>query len=78
MREIETRTTASGVLPDSILFVSTCPECRREQAQKYSRAALRRLIGRAHPIEAYCAMCDGYWSLTILERAGLSAELAAS
>jgi len=78
MRQTETRTAANDRPHDCILFVSSCPRCSREQAQSYGRADLRRLISRAHPIEGYCVMCDGYWSLSVPERASLMAELAPS
>jgi hypothetical protein len=76
MGKVQTPTTANGGSPHSILFVSTCPKCKRELPQRYNRAVLRRLISRALPVEGYCVMCDGYWSLTVLERASLMAALA--
>ena len=68
----------NGRSRDSVLFVSKCPTCMRDQAQGYSRGDLRRLMGRGHPVEAYCMMCDEYWPLSPPERASLMAELAPS
>jgi arsenate reductase len=50
-------------------FVATCPTCGHEQLQNaFTRAALERLINRGYPIEAYCTVCDEFWTVGIQER----------
>ena len=51
-------------------LTSNCPRCTREQHQRgFPRAVLSRLLDRGYPIEAYCMMCDQFWSLGPRERA---------
>ena len=52
----------------SIVFVSTCPSCRREQPQDaFSVADLLRLLSGGYPIEAYCVPCDAFWPIDLKE-----------
>lgn len=59
---------------ESIPFVSTCPNCRQPQPHKFSRAALLRLLNGGYPIEAYCAMCDEFWSISRAERVAITMQ----
>jgi hypothetical protein len=59
-----------------IPIVSICPGCGHEQAQWYSHLALTTLLGRGHPVEAYCVMCDMFWKLTAHELDNLAEKLA--
>jgi hypothetical protein len=53
----------------TIIFVSTCPTCEREQPQDaFSVPDLLRLINGGYPIEAYCVPCDKFWSISVQER----------
>jgi hypothetical protein len=70
------RTSAASVLIDSARFSSVCPTCNDIRSQLgYTARTLSRLLGRNQPIEAYCAICNGFWSISAGERARLSAEL---
>ena len=63
-----TESVTLGPIP----FTSTCPRCTREQHQRgFPRATLSRLLARGYPIEAYCVMCDQFWSISPRERAML-------
>ena len=66
---------AHGTIPARIPFLSTCPKCKHNQVQWYTRGALRRLLNGDHPVEAYCVPCDEYWSTSAHERAGLAIAL---
>ena len=58
-------------------FTSTCPRCTREQHQRgFPRMVLSRLLDKGSPIEAYCVMCDQFWSISPRERALLRGALA--
>ena len=76
------RGSITGVGADSLThgpipFTSKCPRCTREQHQRgFPRAALRRLLDKGHPIEAYCVMCDQFWSISARERAALAEDAA--
>ena len=62
-----------------IVFVSTCPSCRREQPQDaFSVADLQRLLSGGYPIEAYCVPCDGFWAIDLKERVALGEAVAAA
>jgi hypothetical protein len=61
----------------SIPFASTCPRCRVQRSQRISRMALRRLLERGHPIEAFCEVCDEYWPIYPAERAKIARDIAA-
>jgi hypothetical protein len=59
-----------------IPFTSTCPRCTREQHQRgLSHAALRGLLDKGYPIQAYCVMCDQFWPISARERAMLRGAL---
>ena len=50
-------------------FVATCPTCGREELQNaFTRAALARLLNGGYPIEAYCSVCDEFWTVGIQKR----------
>jgi len=68
-----TESLAHGPIP----FTSTCPRCTREQHQRgLSHAALRRLLDKGYPIEAYRVTCDQFWSISARERAVLGGALS--
>jgi hypothetical protein len=70
------RTSAASVLIDSTRFSSVCPTCNDSRSQLgYTARTLSRLLGRNRPIEAYCVICNGFWSISAEERARLAAEL---
>jgi len=39
------------------------------------RATLLRLLKGGHPIEAYCAACGEFWTVSRRERAAIAGEL---
>jgi hypothetical protein len=64
-------------MTQAIVFVSTCPSCKREQPQDaFSVADLLRLLNGGHPIEAYCVPCDKFWSISVQERVELGEAVA--
>jgi hypothetical protein len=70
------RTSAASVLLASARFSSVCPTCNDSRSQLgYTARTLSRLLGRNRPIEAYCVICNGFWSICAEERARLAAEL---
>jgi hypothetical protein len=61
----------------AIVFVSTCPSCKREQPQDaFTVADLVRLLNGGYPIEAYCVPCDRFWSIRVQERVTLGQAVA--
>jgi hypothetical protein len=70
-------TGTESLTGEPIPFTSTCPRCTREQHQRgFARAALRRLLDKGYPIEAYCVMCDQFWAVGPGERATLRGALS--
>jgi hypothetical protein len=65
-----------GVSMGAILFASECPGCKDAQPQEYSVASLARLLNGGHPIEAYCAACQGFWIISCQKRAELAEAVA--
>ena len=62
---------------ERVPFTSTCPRCTREQHQRgFPRTVLSRLLDKGYPIEAYCVMCDQFWSISPRERALLRGALS--
>jgi len=60
-------------LPDSLGFMSTCPNCNDARAQQiYGLRILVRSLVDNQPIEAYCAVCKEFWPITANERAELA------
>jgi hypothetical protein len=60
-------------------FVSMCPTCAQIQPQPgYDRNSLLRLLRGGYPLEAYCSICDEFWSISAKERAALVAVAVAS
>jgi arsenate reductase len=50
-------------------FVATCPTCGRTQLQNaFTVPDLERLLSGGYPIEAYCRICDEFWTIGIEER----------
>lgn len=55
-----------------IPFMSRCPKCGDRQLQEgYTHRMLRRLLNTNSSIEAYCAGCNEFWSISDLERDGI-------
>src|SRR6516225_5666831 len=68
------RTKSNGRTIGSIPFASTCPSCAQVRPQRgYDKNSLVRLLNRGYPVEAYCAVCDEFWSIGLKERAVLVA-----
>jgi hypothetical protein len=64
-------------MTQDIVFVSTCPSCKREQPQDaFTVAELVRLLNGGYPIEAYCVPCDKFWSIGVQERVALGEAVA--
>jgi hypothetical protein len=62
----------------NVAFESMCPKCAQVQPQRgFDRNSLLRLLSRGYPVEAYCAMCDEFWSISAKERAVLVAAAVA-
>jgi hypothetical protein len=60
-------------------FSATCPHCKREQLQEgYTLADLMRLLYGGYPVEAYCALCDEFWIVSIQKRVELGEFVAAA
>ena len=60
-------------LPDSLGFMSTCPNCKDVRSQQiYGFRTLVRFLVDNQPIEAYCAVCKEFWPITANERAELA------
>ena len=58
----------------NVPFESMCPNCAQIQPQRgFDRNSLLRLLSSGYPVEAYCATCDGFWSISPTERAALVA-----
>lgn len=61
----------------TIVFVSTCPSCKREQPQDaFTVADLVRLLNGGYPVEAYCVPCDKFWSISVRERVELGEAIS--
>jgi hypothetical protein len=60
-------------------FVSMCPTCAQMRPQPgYDHNSLLRLLRGGYPLEAYCSMCDEFWSISAKERATLVAAAVAA
>ena len=60
-------------------FMSMCPRCAQMRPQpEYDRTSLLRLLRGGYPLEAYCSICDEFWSISARERAKLVAVAVAS
>jgi hypothetical protein len=72
------RITSNGRTDRAIPFASTCPKCAQVQPQPgYDSNSLVRLLNGGYPVEAYCATCDEFWSISLKERAALAAAAIA-
>ena len=68
---------ASRPVEDWIVFAAICPKCQRPVLQHgYSRVLLFGFLDVDHPIEAYCAKCDGFWRIDARERRALLGALS--
>jgi hypothetical protein len=64
------------VMNAAVPFLSECPKCGHERAQTgYVPEELALLLSSGAEIEAYCANCDAYWSLSTEERVDLTRAL---
>jgi arsenate reductase (thioredoxin) len=53
----------------ALAFVATCPTCGHTRLQNaFSRADLERLLNGGYPIEAYCRICDEFWTVGVQKR----------
>jgi hypothetical protein len=60
-----------------VIFVSTCPCCKREQPQEgFTIADLLRLLNGGYPIEGYCVHCDEFWPISLQKRIELGEVVA--
>ena len=60
----------------SFSFMSVCPRCKDVRSQGgFGSRTLLRLLQRGQPIEAYCVVCDGFWPISVSERAALARAL---
>jgi hypothetical protein len=63
----------------SIPFASTCSRCAQVRPQRgYDNNSLLRLLNGGYPVEAHCAICDEFWSISLKERAALGAAAIAT
>jgi len=66
-------------LTTRVPFVSMCHTCAEMRPQLgYDRNSLLRLLRGGYPLEAYCSMCDEFWSISAKERAALVATAVAA
>ena len=64
---------SDGHLYQFIPFLATCPGCRQQRPQLgYHLAALRKLLDRGFPVEAYCERCEEFWAISVGQRARLA------
>ena len=64
-------------MDQSVVFLSICPTCESEQPQdRFTTDDLVRLLKGGFPIEAYCAICDEYWAISIRQRVHLQEVVA--
>jgi hypothetical protein len=76
MRVCETHSTKpnEGAHGLSIAFESMCPKCAQVRPQHgFDRNSLLRVLSSGYPVEAYCELCDEFWSISAKERAALVA-----
>jgi hypothetical protein len=60
-----------------IIFASACPHCEYERVQNgFTVGDLTRLLCGGYPIEAYCAICDRCWSISLQQRVELGEVVA--
>ena len=58
-------------------FMSNCPGCGHWCMQDgYARRALLRLLNTDSQVEAYCAECDEFWSISPQERHAIGVWLS--
>jgi hypothetical protein len=74
---LETGTAqADARLHEAIPFLATCPKCKHQRPQDgYIRGDLLKLLDEGHPVEAYCATCDDFWSISRQECSRLATVL---
>ena len=60
-------------------FLSMCPTGAQMRPQPgYDHNSLLRLLRGGYPLEAYCSICDEFWSISAKERATLVAAAVAA
>ena len=58
-------------------FVATCPTCKRAQLQNaFTRDAIARLLDGGYPVEAYCIVCDEFWTISLQKRVEIIETIA--
>ena len=66
-------------MSQAIAFAATCPQCKREQLQDgFTVADLMRLLYVGYPVEAYCAFCCEFWTVSLQKRVELGEVVAAA
>ena len=65
-------------MAEALVFSAKCPQCGREQLQDgFTVADLMRLLYGGYPIEAYCAFCNAFWTVSVQKRVELGDLVAA-
>jgi hypothetical protein len=63
----------------AIVFAARCPQCRRDQLQdNFTVADLMELLYGGDPIDAYCAFCGRFWTVSVQQRVELGEVVAAA
>jgi hypothetical protein len=61
---------------EAVPFLATCPKCKHRRPQDgYMRGELLKLLSDGQPVEAYCATCDDFWSISPHECSRLATAL---
>jgi hypothetical protein len=73
----ETDTARADARKDeAIPFLATCPKCKHQRPQDgYIRGDLLKLLSDAQPVDAYCATCGNFWSISPQECSRLATAL---
>ena len=67
---------ADARMHEAIPFLATCPKCKHRRPQDgYMRGELLKLLSDGQPVEAYCATCDDFWSISRQECSRLATAL---
>ena len=70
------RATTDPPMFQAVPFAALCPKCQDVRYQRgYTPRSLCRFLGRDHPIEAHCVVCDEFWPISAAERRALAARL---
>jgi len=70
---MKARAHTDNTLLDSVSFISTCPSCKTVRGQRnYGFRTLVEFLVTNQSIEAYCAVCNGFWPINAKERSELA------